>query len=80
MADGVHEVGLAEPNIRVQDEGIIEFAGPARDRVRGGVREFVGLSDYEPLEGVPSIEGGRPVSRRMNRCQGFIGFTMPVVH
>ena len=29
VADGVHEMGLAEPDVRVQDEGVVEFTGPA---------------------------------------------------
>ena len=83
MTDGVHQVGLAESDVRVQDEGIVEFAGPAGDSRGRGVREFVGLSYDEALEGVPGVEGSGPVDGRLRRCMGdrdFAGLIARAVH
>ena len=65
VADGVHEMGLAKPDVRVQDEGVVEFAGPAGDRGGRGVRELVGLPYDEALEDVLGVEGSGPVHRRL---------------
>ena len=65
MADGVHEVRLAQPNARVEEEGVVRVARALGDGVGRRVREVVGLADDVCGEGVLGIEhrGGRARAR-----------------
>jgi hypothetical protein len=59
VADGVQQVGLAEPAVAVDEQRVV---GPGRrlgDRHGRGVREAVGRPDDEGVEGVLGVEPGR---------------------
>ena len=56
VADGVQEVGLAQPGVAVDEQRVV---GPGRllgHGQGGGVGEAVGLADDEGLEGVVGVE------------------------
>ena len=51
VSDGMHEVGLAEPDTAVDEQGIVVgIAGIRRDLHRGGPSHLVGLAFDEVLE------------------------------
>ena len=56
MADGLHQVGLAEPGGAVDEERVVGLAGRLGDGVRGGGGELVRLADDEGVEGVALVE------------------------
>ena len=58
VADGLHEVGLAETRAAVDEERIVTDAGFLRDRLAGGVGELAVIADDEAGEGVGRIEAG----------------------
>ena len=58
MADGVHQVGLAQPHPSVQEERVVHRGGPFRHRAAGGHRQRVVGPDDEALEGVPLVQVG----------------------
>ena len=58
VADRVHEVRLAQTDAAVQEQRIIGVGRGAGDRLRGGVREPVGVADHELFKGVPDIKIG----------------------
>ena len=59
VADGVHQVGLAEADPAVQEERVVGVAGPLGDRQAGRVGEPVGRADDEVRERVARVEVGR---------------------
>ena len=65
MADGVQQVGLAEPDAAVEEERVVAVRGALGDGPRGGVRELVGAADDEGVEGVLRVEAvaDRPSGR-----------------
>src|SRR4030095_4693933 len=56
LADGLHEMGLAETDSAVNKEGIIRTRRRLRDSETGCMRDFVIRSDDERFERVPRIE------------------------
>ena len=81
MADGLHEVGLAEGGGPVDEEGIVDGTGRLGDGAGGGMGEAVAGADDELLERVLGVEvgprgdagaGGGP-GRRMGGGCGFRG-------
>src|SRR5690242_19823475 len=56
MADGLHQVSLAESSRSVDEERVVEFARSFGYGVGGGGGELVGLTDDEVLEGIALIE------------------------
>jgi hypothetical protein len=60
MADGVHEVRLAQPDRPIDEERIVRSRGRVGHRLGGCVREPVGRPDDELLEGVAIGETGMP--------------------
>ena len=59
VADGVHQVGLAEADAAVQEERVVGVAGALGDRQARGVGEAVGRPDDEVGERVARVEVGR---------------------
>ena len=59
VADGVHQVGLAEADPAVQEERVVGVAGALGDRQARGVGEAVGRADDEVRERVARVEVGR---------------------
>ena len=60
VADGVHQVRLAEPHAAVQEERVVGVPRALGDRQARGVGEAVGRPDDEVGEGVARVEVGRP--------------------
>ena len=58
VADGVHQVRLAEADAAVQEERVVGVAGALGDRQAGGVGQAVGRADDEGAEGVARVEAG----------------------
>ena len=56
LADGLHEMGLAETDAAVNKEGIIRTRRRLRDSETGCVRDFIVRSDDERFERVPRVE------------------------
>ena len=50
VADGVHEMGLAQPDPSVEEERVVGLAGRIRDRHRGGVGEAGVVAHHEGAE------------------------------
>ena len=70
VADGVHEVGLAEADAAVDEQRVIGAAGIVGDLQGGGLGEVVALALDESVEGEVRIERApttRPSARR-GRC------------
>ena len=63
MADGMHQVGLAEPGAPVEIEGIVDVPGGFRHRKGGGMGEFVAAADHESIELVFRDQVGGVVAR-----------------
>jgi len=55
VADGLHEMGLAQTNLAVNEQRGIRAAGRPRHLVRGGMGETVAVRHHEVLEGVAWI-------------------------
>ena len=47
MADGMHEVGLAQPHPSVEEERVVAVTWSLSDGFRGGVRELRVMTDHE---------------------------------
>ena len=54
--DGVHQMGLAEPDPAVQEQRVERRRGGFGDAARGGMGELVRLADHEIVEGEARIE------------------------
>ena len=52
VPDRLHQVGLAESGVAVDEEGVVDLAGGLGDGVGGGGGELVRLSDDEVVERV----------------------------
>ena len=63
VADGVHEVGLAEADAAVEEERVVGLRWALGDRLRGGACELVAGAEDEAVEVVARVElrGGVPV-------------------
>jgi hypothetical protein len=59
VPDGVHEVGLAEPDAAVDEERVVALAPRRRAGHRGGVRELVRGADDVVGEAVAGIQAAR---------------------
>ena len=59
VADGVHQVGLAEAHAAVQEERVVGVARALRHGQAGRVGEAVGRPDDEVAEGVARVDVGR---------------------
>jgi hypothetical protein len=60
VPDRVHEMGLAEADPAVEEEGVVGLRGDLGDRAGGRVGELVRRAHHEAVEGVLGIErGGR---------------------
>ena len=74
VADGVHQVGLAEAHAAVQEERVVGVARALGDRQAGRVREAVGRPDDEVRERVARVDDRssrprrRPGSARARTC------------
>ena len=76
VADGVEEVGLAQPGVAVDQERVVGLARRLGDRDRGGVGEPVGRADDEALEDVLGVEpglAGAGAGRRLVERRGWRG-------
>ena len=60
VADGMHQVRLAQAHPAVQEERVVGVAGPLRHGQAGGVGQPVGRADDEVRERVARVEVGRP--------------------
>ena len=47
VADGVHEVGLAETDASVEEQRVVAVAWSFRDRLGGRMRELRVMTDHE---------------------------------
>jgi hypothetical protein len=56
VADGVQEMGLAEADSAVEEEGVVAVRGPLGDGAGGGVGELVGGAADEVGESVAGVE------------------------
>ena len=56
VRDGVHQMGLAQPDAAVQEQRVVGAAGIFRDLERGGLGELVALALDEGGEGEVGIE------------------------
>ena len=95
VADGVHEVRLAEPGAAVDEQGVVvRVAGAGRDLYRSRESHLVGLAGDEAVEGefvaqpvsrtrvAGRVRTSRPGRRRLVRsvAGGERGFATPDVH
>ena len=55
MADGVEEVGLAEADPPVEEEGVVGRRGMLGDGLAGRLGKLVGGADHEGLERVAAV-------------------------
>jgi len=53
VRDGLHEVGLPQPGVAIDEERVVDLAWGLADGVRRGGCELVGFPDDEVLERVP---------------------------
>jgi hypothetical protein len=58
LADGLHEMGLAQTDAAVNERGIVRARRRLRDSETGGMRNFIVRTDHERFERVPWIESG----------------------
>src|SRR3984893_13663162 len=58
MADGMHEMCLAETHAAVQEKRVVGLAGGVGDGSAGGMRKATGVTDHERGEGEVPIEPG----------------------
>ena len=58
VADGVEQVGLAQPGVAVDQQRVVGLARRLGHRDGRGVGEAVGRADHEGLEGVLRVEPG----------------------
>ena len=56
VADGLDQVGFADTDAAVQEEGIIFGAGLRGDRLAGGKGQLVAGADHEIIESVAFVE------------------------
>src|SRR3989304_4652944 len=56
VADGVHEVGLAEPDAAVDEQWVVDVPGVLGHRETGGVSQLVRRPDDEVLEREARVE------------------------
>ena len=50
MGDGVEQVGLPQPGVAVDEEGVVVLARRVGHRPGGGAGQFVGGPDYKGLK------------------------------
>ena len=63
VADGVQQVGLAQPGVAVDEQRVVRLGGRLGDGDGGGVREPVARPDDERLERVLRVQPGRRAGR-----------------
>ena len=73
VADGVHEVGLAQADPAVDEERIVGLRRGLTHAVAGGMGKLVVRADDERLEGVPKVYSG---FRGHSRRRRFLWFWM----
>src|SRR5258705_194659 len=76
LADGLHEMGLAQTDAAVNKEGIIRTRGRLRDSETGCMRDFVIPTDDERFECVSRIESRNSCAWprvQLRRRQRFLG-------
>ena len=56
VADGVHQVRLAETDAAVDEERVVRAPWIFADLLRGGLGELVALADHEAVEGEVLVE------------------------
>ena len=78
VADGVEQVGLAEPGVAVDEERVVRLRRRLGDGDRGGMGEAVGLADDEVVERVLRVQARVAArERRMrHRASLAIGWRM----
>ena len=67
VADGVHQVRLAESHAAIEEERVVRLRRDLGDRARRGVGELVRGADDEALEGVFRVQG-RGTGRDLGQC------------
>ena len=58
VADGVHEVGLAEPDPAIQEERVVGVPGALGDREACRMSQAIGRADDEVGKGIASVQVG----------------------
>src|SRR5208282_1006306 len=56
VPDGMHQVRLAHAHAAIKEKRVVGFGGLLGDGAGSGVRKFIGLADYEAVEGVAEVE------------------------
>ena len=56
VADGMHQVGLAEPDAAVQEERVVRVTRALRHRQAGRVGQAIGGPDDEVVEGIARVD------------------------
>ena len=56
VADGLHQVGLAEADAAVEEQRVVASRGVLGHRPAGGVGELVGAADDEVVELIARVE------------------------
>src|SRR5699024_9486763 len=56
VADRMQQVGLAQSRAAVDEQRVVGLSGGLRDRRRSGLREAVGGTDHEGVEGVLAVQ------------------------
>ncbi len=64
MADGLHQMRLPQAYATVDEQGVVGSSWGLGDAARSGVRDTVGRTDDEVIEGVLRVEGARREFRR----------------
>ena len=67
VADGVHQVRLAEADAAVQEERVVRVPGPLGDAQGGRMCQAVGASDDEVVERVATVQVERVAARAERR-------------
>ena len=57
MADGMHQVGLAQPHASIQEQGVIGLAGILGHGLTGGMGIVVGGAHHKGIKGIFMVQG-----------------------
>jgi hypothetical protein len=64
MADGGHQVSLAQSHPAIDKKRVVLFARLVGDRLRRGMRKLIGRSHHELGETIAGVQGRMPVASR----------------
>ena len=70
VADGVHQMGLAQSRVAVDEQRVVHVAGLLGHRQRRGVGQIVGLADDEVLKLIFRVERGVVGDNLLGRVLG----------